>query len=45
MTAEVLHRAACGGRRVMMVNPQSEYRIRQGDTLFCVARALSDCGS
>lgn len=45
MRAEVLHRAGPGDHRVMMVNPQSEYRIRPGDTLFCAARSRSACES
>lgn len=45
MKAEVLHRAGISGGRVMMVNPRTEYRIRQGDSLLCAAKDQSACES
>jgi voltage-gated potassium channel len=44
MRDEVIHRASAGGRRMMMVNPRTEYRMQKGDTLFCAARSRTDVG-
>jgi voltage-gated potassium channel len=42
MKSEVIHDVSTRDRRIMVVNPQTEYKMRQGDALFCAARCRAD---